>query len=243
MVRRILSAALISVGLTASASAAVTVFEFSGSAHFRDSDAGLFGLSVAENGGSNFFENVVTATLRIDMDAAPYSYNVNENQKSAVYFYDSFSVTIGDKTFLSSSLDGALNSVTVFSGIPDGFNETTDFVRVRMWDVTDTMSLVHGFNINLEAANSSGETFDEPALEELYAFNSINEYDYHFTDGEFALGDNPGNPERNWFYGVRLVSVTSAVPEPSTWLMMLGGFGAAGAAARRRGRRLVKAAI
>ena len=40
--------------------------------------------------------------------------------------------------------------------------------------------------------------------------------------------------QNNGASGIDDVSVTAAVPEPATWAMMLGGFGLAGAALRRR---------
>jgi hypothetical protein len=50
-----------------------------------------------------------------------------------------------------------------------------------------------------------------------------------FNDNNQASGND---------YGLDLISVT-AVPEPATWAMMVGGFGVIGAAARRRARASV----
>jgi hypothetical protein len=50
----------------------------------------------------------------------------------------------------------------------------------------------------------------------------------HVTDLQFS---NSGN---NWEFGVAEVTYTTGVPEPSTWAMLLGGFGFIGYAMRRR---------
>lgn len=50
-----------------------------------------------------------------------------------------------------------------------------------------------------------------------------------FTDSSQASGND---------YGLDLISVT-AVPEPATWAMMIGGFALAGTAARRRTRQAI----
>ena len=48
-------------------------------------------------------------------------------------------------------------------------------------------------------------------------------------------GGSPGSPTAPGIVAGPIVGVTPAVPEPSTWLMMLFGFGAIGSALRRRG--------
>jgi hypothetical protein len=45
--------------------------------------------------------------------------------------------------------------------------------------------------------------------------------------------------ERDWNSGLSEVQFTgNAVPEPASWALMIGGFGLAGAALRRRGTQV-----
>ena len=54
------------------------------------------------------------------------------------------------------------------------------------------------------------------------------------TDLQFNNGESG-----NWEFGVSSISFTSAVPEPSTWAMLFGGFGFIGYVLRRRVLRAV----
>ena len=54
-----------------------------------------------------------------------------------------------------------------------------------------------------------------------------------FNRAFFYYGDDFGKPI-NLIEVVDNVSFTTAVPEPATWLMLIVGFGVAGAAARRQ---------
>ncbi|MFM9978699.1 MAG: PEPxxWA-CTERM sorting domain-containing protein [Sphingomonadaceae bacterium] len=57
-----------------------------------------------------------------------------------------------------------------------------------------------------------------------------------FTSNDiyFLLDDNPANGDDNHDDMIIRATVRSAVPEPTTWAMMLGGFGIVGSLMRRR---------
>ncbi len=75
--------------------------------------------------------------------------------------------------------------------------------------------------------------------------------------GLFFYFENPGNPSYSWFNdgftssrdygdsntGVFLVRNIGGVPEPTTWAMMIGGFGLIGGAMRRQQQRPKLAAL
>jgi hypothetical protein len=54
--------------------------------------------------------------------------------------------------------------------------------------------------------------------------------------------NNPRNDENTAVFTLGRVQVPAAIPEPATWALMLGGFGLAGAAMRRRGRMTIVSA-
>ena len=61
----------------------------------------------------------------------------------------------------------------------------------------------------------------------------------HVVDLIGAASPNPDANDDG--FKLKAITVTSAVPEPATWAMMLVGFGLAGASLRRRNRRPVPA--
>jgi hypothetical protein len=74
--------------------------------------------------------------------------------------------------------------------------------------------------------------FDFDGLGARSTFN-LTTIDAFFTR---TTKNNPDNEENTSVFTLGRVQVPSAIPEPATWAMMLGGFGLAGAAMRRRGR-------
>jgi PEP-CTERM motif len=60
-----------------------------------------------------------------------------------------------------------------------------------------------------------------------------------FLTGTYALSEYLGTGS----YTLTISSVSGAVPEPASWAMMIGGFGLAGAALRRRGYKKGKVSV
>jgi hypothetical protein len=89
---------------------------------------------------------------------------------------------------------------------------------------------VTSIKLNGTTINGSGGSFNR-----WTAFSSV--------PGAFVAGDNtltfavlntvPANPNPTGLR-VEFLSATASVPEPASWALMIGGFAAAGAAARRR---------
>lgn len=97
------------------------------------------------------------------------------------------------------------------------------------------MGPIHGSPLALTAYNASGKLLETVS----------------FTTGDFASGfygfqratnDISRIDVSGYYFGVRnietLTAVTSAVPEPATWAMMIIGFGGAGVLIRRSRRSL-----
>jgi hypothetical protein len=57
----------------------------------------------------------------------------------------------------------------------------------------------------------------------------------------FGFDDQAANPDRDYDDYVVLAKIITPVPEPASWAMMIAGFGAIGAAMRRRGVRRLQA--
>ncbi len=106
------------------------------------------------------------------------------------------------------------------SGNPDGY-PTTKTVNVSVGNLNET------FTYTLGASNSETNmnyVFEKVAFT-ASATNTL----------AFASQDNDGSP---WGPVVGGVSVSSSVPEPSTWALMLAGFAGLGFAGYRRNRAL-----
>jgi len=106
----------------------------------------------------------------------------------------------------------------------------------------DSYSLFDGATLLATTSFAPGEGdidgFDGNAWTDV----NFSRLSYLFGPGSYSLtitGDGAAGLPAG--FGVRLDSVGSAVPEPATWAMMIGGFGAVGAVARRRRPTLVSA--
>lgn len=72
--------------------------------------------------------------------------------------------------------------------------------------------------------------------DDQYKFYCIGEYAREYNN---AAGGHPGGTGGSrWSTWVSGIQISGVVPEPSTWAMMIGGFGLVGGAARRRVRRV-----
>jgi hypothetical protein len=80
--------------------------------------------------------------------------------------------------------------------------------------------------------------FSIPDLNSITTFSGPNNIMYFFTDDFQSLATHPTQPEAgSGFIESIQVTVPSAVPEPSTWAMMLLGFAGLGFAFKQSRRR------
>jgi hypothetical protein len=254
--RNVILAFLSALSINAAVSAQSQVFTFSGDLDATGLDASIFGLSLSENGGSNLFEGAVLARLVYDTSASPlFEFNQPDGLpiNIAAYQYDSFDVTIGNRFFSSTESRPSI-AITNLIGITDGFASPAlcsgdgilptgcrDSVGVTATDIpfgdsqTVSISVNAGTIVNTILGSTSGnglssynELFENQIFNPGFAFNH---------GGSFSvINDSGGFASHNSFRNVRLTSITSAIPEPATWLMMIFGFGIMGLALRRRVR-------
>lgn len=218
---------------TNGAFATVSTFKFTGGV-ILTADPTDFGLSLDENGGSTFFDNVVSGTLIVDMDAPVLYSDGGEYSHFTSYRYKEFSVSIGNKTFVRNAGFGSNEDVAFQDSVSPNQYNIPDVLSFNMDDVFDETGTLHAITLSFEALHDSADAFNGASLALLNDFNELDDDTAQFTDGFFALGEDYDNYQGNWFYNIRLVSVTAGVPEPATWLTMLSGFGLAGLIARRR---------
>ena len=136
---------------------------------------------------------------------------------------DGFVVTNGAAFTLYSGNDGTDNNVTSFTTTATAAATISGRWRFYTFDVDGSSFDPAGFVINGVLTQLTTNGIPRPALQfGTYSFNVNAGDNFGFfvrtTDG--ALG--------------RGVFTVNAVPEPSSWAMLIAGFGLVGAAARRR---------
>lgn len=208
-------AALSLVATAVPASAAIVLVTYSGTATGRD-NLGYFGQA-----GELYRNTAFTATIQFDSTLGTRTTNE---------FYDDLQV--GEPTAgIAAAL--TLNGQTFNFSQIDYFQQLTDFVsdvfgtQVGNWDQVGNKgsSQTMSFGLSLMPVPS---TIDVPAHYEgsfgcctsaMFSENIGSIY----VQSEFAFDTN-----------IIDVKVTGPVPEPSTWELMILGFGSAGAMLRRR---------
>lgn len=138
------------------------------------------------------------------------------------------------------------NNVLVHPGPNDGQNSFLMFVAPRTgvysYDVTVTRGDT-GDGVNLFTFNSFDGTKPQIATINAGAPTYTFQYSQFLTAGQkVGLGIDRGGPNNDYFNDSTLFSgtISGAVPEPASWALMLGGFGFAGVAMRRRNRSAVR---
>lgn len=235
--------------LTSAASAAVLYVSYEGTVVDGHDDTGEFNLAGQSLDGLSFTANYV-----IDLGTAGATH---DSYPWTDFYYG---------TFASSPVTATitLNGVTRSFGQYSGYDQRTDYSLQPgcVTDCTDASFLMGASNqslydigldryvtkeyMNMGGFSSDGTihgidhgpvNFTNPPVT-LQGYVSINQYVQHL----------PGNGMDDIHNAVAILKINSvmttmeAVPEPSSWALMISGFGMAGAAMRASRRRLARAA-
>jgi len=152
---------------------------------------------------------------------------LNLNLTSNISFYDTLAGAGGWTThgWQVASVSQVYNLVETYVGpahLPTG--------TYGIGSYAGAVELVDALGANAGAAASQGVYDNGAKLEDIFYSSDSPAF------GEYGqAGSNRGVDETaEWDTGTFLVRTAPAVPEPSTWLMMLLGFAGLGYAARRR---------
>lgn len=153
------------------------------------------------------------------------------------------SITLAFDLYTLNSLDGQQ------APGPDFFKLTANDATLFNQTFTNVVGWTQSYG-----GNAPGGTGSDPALTGALGYNFYGpDHTYHLS---FTLTGPAattaftffGNSDQTWtdegfgIDNILVTGVTSAVPEPSTWAMMLAGFGGLALMARRRLRRQAAAA-
>ncbi|HXA40508.1 MAG TPA: PEPxxWA-CTERM sorting domain-containing protein [Phenylobacterium sp.] len=239
---RILSAALAAAGLMSCASQAAAdgfILTYQGTVSYGSDDTNIFGLGA----GANLAGQAITESFVVD-----YAGGGNHDISGAPYFRS----TIGGAGFMTSSV--TINGVTTSVGSDTGLDDRTDqhlnpgcgSCNSSFSESTEDESFV-----NTGDLHESWITFGDDLGRGLNYHPSLALGPPVFTaadnldlEGTFTIShelDNQTagtvvfNYQTTATFTPDVVTITTfGVPEPAAWALMLVGFGATGAALRRR---------
>lgn len=132
------------------------------------------------------------------------------------------------------------DSLLIHPGPNDGQNSLLMFTAPQTGDYTFNATFTRGDTgdgVNIYSFGTGGLTLVGVLNAALPTFTYSGTQ--FFTQGQqVGIGVDRGGPANNYFNDSTLLSgsITSPVPEPATWAMMLVGFGLLGAGMRRRSR-------
>lgn len=167
--------------------------------------------------GRYSFTNVSTAGQKL----TGFGFDLSSIPGGRSFYFDT-----SEGPFRPYAGSGALTGLTSVPGVPD--NSTSFELSFDDFDVGETFQ----FLIDIDRSGSS-TTYGHELIGSTVWFMFDNK-----TKVEGALYAVAGNPDASQFVTDR---ISSAVPEPATWAMMISGFGLAGSLIRRQRRSAVRA--
>ncbi|MFM9978841.1 MAG: PEPxxWA-CTERM sorting domain-containing protein [Sphingomonadaceae bacterium] len=208
------------IAMTASANAAVVTLDFEGVGQLAAvNDFYNGGTDSAGNSGVNYGVNFSSTSLGIiDADAGGTGNFANEPSASTVLFF----------------LSGGAATLNFAAGFDTGFSFFYSALNnpgsINVYDGLDaTGSILATLNLPTNSATCIGDPTG--------GFCEFSAIGVAFS-GTAKSVDFAGTANQIAFDNITFGSATpgGAVPEPATWAMMIGGFGAIGGAARYRRR-------
>ena len=229
----------VSLAMTvASVSAQAKTFTFVGDIDFNNVyGAGFFGVTGTTMG-------TFTALLELDDTLTPTSDGVltntvatsNFGYTQSIYTHAGLTWQVGDKTWTHNAGFSEGDVFLALDGNPTDYRFAyRDQLTVggeSDYILTPDLTV---FDSSFRALEGSGAVLDGTGVDQLYKFNQvaagINNGIIRFRD----LSQDPQDQIVDFnLSNIRLVEQVSGVPEPSTWLMMIIGFGLVGVASRSR---------
>lgn len=230
--RLLIAAGILAISGATTAQAALFQQVYSGTISYGYDYAGLFGA------GSNLTGLAYTATYLIDDSKGVYG-----ESKSPYYAYSyvyggmahgqpspvSGKLTIGSTTI---SLDGNdYGSTSRQDAYSSGYSEYVGTYSRDTKLSSNGNSYISSYIHNL--AYTDYTTLTSSSLSAPATFVPV------YGEGSYYTSDSiVGTQTYLTFNVTRFTSSAAAVPEPASWTLMIGGFGIAGGALRRRPRRI-----
>lgn len=224
-------------------------------------NTGISGIGTISNIGNSLTYVFGSGANKLSLRATAYSYNpstgllnsaaINIFGKSNGYDQD-YGLGIQDQFEKATSPNHSIDNLGVIDFIVLQFDKAVNFTSFNIgWASNDSDTTVSWLNAGYGALNLDGKAVSALTALTLGSVNlDVNGAVLGARDvsipvvSTVVISARSGSDadKKADYFKVNSVTATAAVPEPSTWAMMLGGFGAIGFAMRRRPRKIASLA-